>query len=141
MSAFDLFDCFCCKRTGLDGGMFLTQHLIGIKDARRGVAMFWCFNEFVGGAQLTCTIIANYLATLGDLSKKTVFLQLDNCGGHVAPRPAALLPRVGSRTSRCEQAMWVVEKQRRDQCRKSEGRRHKCMHALQLRADAKVKLS
>ena len=81
MSAFDLFDCFCCKRTGLDGGMFLTQHLIGIKDARRGVAMFWCFNEFVGGAQLTCTIIANYLATLGDLSKKTVFLQLDNCGG------------------------------------------------------------
>ena len=59
---------------GLDGGVFLTQHLIGIKDARRGVAMFWCFNEFVGGAQLTCTIIANYLATLGDLSEKTCSL-------------------------------------------------------------------
>jgi hypothetical protein len=55
--------------------------LIGLKDARRGVAMYWCFNEFIGGAQLTCTILSNYLATLGDLSKKTVFLQLDNCSG------------------------------------------------------------
>ena len=43
--------------------------------------MYWCFNEFIGGAQLTCTILALYLATLGDLSTKTVFLQLDNCSG------------------------------------------------------------
>ena len=67
--------------TGLDGGTFLTQHLIGVKDALRGVALFWCFNEFVGGSQLVCTILGNYLSTLGDLSEKTVFVQLDNCGG------------------------------------------------------------
>ena len=71
----------CFDRAGLDGGVFLTQHLIGLKDANKGVAFTWCFNEFIGGSQLTCTIIANYLATLGDLSKKTVFLQLDNCSG------------------------------------------------------------
>jgi len=65
----------------MDGGMFLTQHLIALKDANKGVTMNWVFNEFIGGAQLTCTIIANYLATLGDLSKKTVFIQLDNCSG------------------------------------------------------------
>lgn len=65
----------------MDGATFLTQHLIAIKDAYKGVAMNWVFNEFIGGAQLTCTVIANYLATLGDLSKKTVFLQLDNCTG------------------------------------------------------------
>ena len=65
----------------LDGGVFLTQHLIGIKDANKGVAFTWLFNEFILGSQLTVTVIANYLATLGDLSKKTVFLQLDNCGG------------------------------------------------------------
>lgn len=67
--------------TGMDGGIFLTQHLIGLKDANKGVAFTWCFNEFIGGSQLTCTIISNYLATLGDLSNKTVFLQLDNCSG------------------------------------------------------------
>jgi len=66
---------------GLDGATFLTQHLIGVKDACKGVAFTWCFNEFIGGSQLTCTVVANYLATLGDLSQKTVFLQLDNCGG------------------------------------------------------------
>ena len=66
--------------TGLDGGTFLTQHLIGLKDANSGVAFTWCFNEFVGGSQLTCTIIANYLATLENLKDKTVFIQLDNCG-------------------------------------------------------------
>jgi len=65
----------------MDGGMFLTQHLIALKDANKGVAMNWVFNEFIGGAQLTCTILLNYLSTLGDLSKKTVFLQLDNCAG------------------------------------------------------------
>jgi hypothetical protein len=65
----------------MDGGLFLTQHLIGLLDARRGVAMNWCFNEFVGGAQLTCTVLADHMASLGDLSKKTIFLQLDNCGG------------------------------------------------------------
>jgi hypothetical protein len=67
--------------TGLDGSVFLTQHLIALKDATKGVAMNWCFNEFIGGSQLVCTILANYLSTLGDLSKKTVFVQLDHCGG------------------------------------------------------------
>jgi hypothetical protein len=65
----------------MDGGTFLTQHLIALKDANRGVQMNWSFNEYIGGAQLTCTIIANYLATLGDISKKHLFLQLDNCSG------------------------------------------------------------
>jgi hypothetical protein len=65
----------------MDGGTFLTQHLIALKDAARGVQMNWLFNEFVGGSQLTCTIIANYLATLGDVSQKRLFLQLDNCSG------------------------------------------------------------
>jgi hypothetical protein len=59
----------------------LTQHLIGLKDANNGVAFTWCFNEFIGGSQLVCTVLSNYLATLGDLSKKRIFLQLDNCGG------------------------------------------------------------
>ena len=65
----------------MDGGTFLTQHLIGLKDANRGVALHWLFNEFVGGSQLTCTILALYLSTLTNLDQKTVFLQLDNCGG------------------------------------------------------------
>ena len=65
----------------MDGGTFLTQHLIGLKDANRGVALHWLFNEFVGGSQLTCTILASYLSTLTNLDQKTVFLQLDNCGG------------------------------------------------------------
>jgi hypothetical protein len=67
--------------SGWDGGMFLTQHLIGLKDANAGVALSWCFNEFITGSQLTCTVLSNYLATLGDISDKIIFLQLDNCGG------------------------------------------------------------
>ena len=68
-------------KTGMDGGTFLTQHLIGLKDAVKGVTLYWLFNEFIGGAQLTCSIIASYFATIEDLPNKTVFLQLDNCSG------------------------------------------------------------
>ena len=65
----------------MDTGTFLKQHIVAIKNASRGVSVTWSFNEYIGGAQLTQTIIANHLATLGDLSKKHVFLQLDNCWG------------------------------------------------------------
>ena len=60
---------------------FLTQHLIGLKDAVKGVTLNWLFNEFEGGGKLSMTILAAYLATVSDLDKKTVFIQLDNCGG------------------------------------------------------------
>jgi len=65
----------------VDSFTFLTQHLIGLKDAVRGCSLHWFFNEFPGGSQLTCSIIGAYLATVPDLAKKTVFIQLDNCGG------------------------------------------------------------
>ena len=57
----------------------MQQHLIGLKDAIKGVVLNWLLNEFVGGSQLTITILAAYLATIPNLDKKTVFLQLDNC--------------------------------------------------------------
>ena len=47
----------------------------------KGVALDWIFNEFVGGSQLTMTVLAGYLATVPNIEKKTVFIQLDNCGG------------------------------------------------------------
>jgi len=65
----------------MDGGTFLTQHLIGVKDAVKGVTLYWLFNEFTGGSQLTCSILASYFATIQDAVNKTVFLQLDNCSG------------------------------------------------------------
>jgi hypothetical protein len=65
----------------MDGGTFLTQHLVGLKDAKRGVALHWYFNEFIGGSQLLVTILSSYLSTMGDLSNKTLFIQLDNCSG------------------------------------------------------------
>ena len=65
----------------MDGGMFLTQHLIAVKDAVKGVSFYWSFSEFTGGANLTCSILSSYLATIENLANKTVFMQMDNCGG------------------------------------------------------------
>ena len=70
-----------CFYAGMDGGTFLTQHLIGVKDAVKGVTLFWLFNEFIGGLQLTCSILAAYIATIPDAHKKTIFIQMDNCAG------------------------------------------------------------
>ena len=67
--------------SGFDSFTYLKQHLIGLKDAVKGCTLHWFFNEYVGGAQLTCSVIAAYLATIPDVANKTVFLQLDNCGG------------------------------------------------------------
>lgn len=61
--------------------MFLTQHLIAVKDAVKGVSFYWSFSEFTGGANLTCSILSSYLATIENLANKTVFMQMDNCGG------------------------------------------------------------
>ena len=65
--------------SGFDSLTLLKQHLIGLKDAVKGCTLHWYFNEFVGGAQLTCTILGSYLATIPNIANKTVFLQLDNC--------------------------------------------------------------
>jgi len=65
----------------MDGGVFLTQHLIGLKDAKSGLSLFWCFNEFITGSQLLITILSCYFSKIENLSEKTVFLQLDNCTG------------------------------------------------------------
>ena len=70
-----------CVFSEFDSFTFLTQHLIGLKDAVKGCSLHWFFNEFPGGSQLTCSIIAAYLATIPDVDKKTVFIQLDNCSG------------------------------------------------------------
>ena len=57
---------------------FLSQHLIGLKDADKGVTLHWYFNEFVGGGKMTCTILASYFSKIPNLEKKTVYIQLDN---------------------------------------------------------------
>jgi len=63
----------------MSSATFLTQHLIGLKNANDGVSLFWYFNEFVGGGSLMCSILAAHLERIPNLKKKTVFLQLDNC--------------------------------------------------------------
>ena len=70
---------FFSPNAAFDSFTYLTQHLIGLKDAKRGCSLHWYFNEFTGGSQLTCSIIASYLATIPNVANKTVFIQLDNC--------------------------------------------------------------
>ena len=53
-------------------------HLVGVKDANRGVSFYFTHNECVNGANLTLNVLCSHLSKIGDLSKKKLYLQLDN---------------------------------------------------------------